>query len=88
MSCDQVHSALAYMCKRCCKDEEYASKATPWTENKLTAGALPPSVKVVLSEEAEQKIAEHLPLSHAQPFSLRRRPTFLEQRSAPVIGRL
>jgi hypothetical protein len=86
MSCDQVHSALAFMHKQCRKDESYASKATPWTDSKLTAGALPPSVKVDMSEEAEHKIAEHLPLSHVQAFSLRRRPTFLEQHSAPDFG--
>jgi hypothetical protein len=61
------------MHQKCLKNNDYASKATPWNESRLNP--LPQSVRVDMTEEARQTIAERLAMPEIPEFSLQRSAT-------------
>jgi len=66
-SCDKIKQKLDSMYQRCCKDVGYASTRRPWSiGNKSLAGSSLRPVRVVMSEEAEQKIIENINANHAK----------------------
>lgn len=82
-SCEEVRKTLDDMYRRCRNDEDYATTKNPWCTTKLTAEPLPHSVEVEMTEDAEQVIAENLPLLPVHPDRPGRKLTALgEQRSA------
>lgn len=78
-SCEQVRKKLHGLYERCRGDTDYASRPTPWLDGKKWSEESPPrSVKVSMTQEAEQKIAENLKAIPAPP-SLQRRRTGLRE---------
>jgi serine/threonine protein kinase len=60
MYCEEVSETLKKAYQKCRKDVDYAIKKRPWTSRRLTAEPLTESVKISMTDEAKEVIAENL----------------------------
>jgi len=60
MYCEEVTEALKDMHRKCCENQDYATTKKPWTEKLLIAKPLTESVKLSMTDEAKEVIAENM----------------------------
>jgi len=61
MYCEEVSETLKKAYQKCCDDRDYATKKNPWMTKRLTTEPLTESVKVSMTDEAKEVIAENMP---------------------------
>ena len=61
MYCQEVNETLEKAYQKCCEDRNYAIHKNPWKSNPLTMEPLTESVKVSMTDDAKEVIAENMP---------------------------
>ena len=59
-SCEEITKVLDDAYEKCLRDEDYATKKTPWHQENITANPLMKSVKVSVTPEAQKVIDKNL----------------------------